>query len=74
MESKIEELEAEIKRLKSDRAYIIGCNDGFAAAIDDLDFPDTLQDTWTPVEVRSWLKSEAARRRFDPRAKAVAPV
>lgn len=30
---RIVELEAEIKRLKSERSYIVGCNDGFEEGI-----------------------------------------
>jgi len=56
--------EGEAERVKSDREYIIGWNDGFAHVHGPLRFPTMLRKMWSGREVQAWLDAqriEAAR-------------
>jgi hypothetical protein len=57
-------LAAEVERVKSDREYVIGWNDGFDHVHGPLRFPTMLRKMWSGGEVQAWLDAqriEAAR-------------
>lgn len=57
-------LREDVKRVQSDREYIIGWNDGWDEAIDqNLRFPTMLRMMWSGDKVQSWIDEQMAEAR-----------
>lgn len=52
---------AEIERLKSEREYIVGFNDGWDDLAAQLRFPVMLRKMWSGSEVQKWIDQATAR-------------
>ena len=62
--AQVKELKAEVARVKSDREYVIGFNDGWDEAIkQNLRFPTMLRKMWAGQEVQKWIDDEMTRIR-----------
>lgn len=61
---RVKDLEEEVARVKSDRQYIIGFNDGWDEAIkQNLRFPTMLRKMWSGSEVQQWIEDQLATAR-----------
>jgi hypothetical protein len=68
-EARVTALEAENKRITSDREYVIGFNAGWDEAVaQTLRFPTMLRKMWSGGEVQKWIDEAmtAARQALSP--------
>ena len=63
-EADLAALRAEVERVRSDREFIIGWNDGWQEAIkQNLRFPTMLRKMWSGGEVQAWIDKAMAEAR-----------
>ena len=56
---RVQELEKELERLRSDREFVVGFNEGWHAAIEqNFQFPTMLRKMWSGSEVQGWINKQ----------------